>query len=90
MFQIDLLKSKSQLLDLTRLLTCNKYGNLHIPDKYIMTSEEEIVHKVLKGQERMMGKVVRQSSGWNKFLDVFMVSAILNHGSSDIKVSFIF
>lgn len=86
MFQVDLLKSKSQLLNLARLLTCNKHENLHIPDPYIMNSEEEIVHKYLKGQVRMLNKKVKQSSGWDKFQDVFMVSAIFNHGSSDIKV----
>ncbi|VVC43480.1 Hypothetical protein CINCED_3A022094 [Cinara cedri] len=87
--KIDLLKSKKQLLDLARLLTCDKNGTFNIPDQYIMTSEENIDHKYLKNQERMLEKKVKHSCGWDKFQDVFMVSAALNHGSSNIKVSFL-
>lgn len=88
MSQIDLLKSKRYLLDLTRSLTCHKHQHFHVPELYAMASEERIADESSKVQERALGKKVRRSVGWDKFNDVFMVSAIHSHGSSDIRVSF--
>lgn len=88
MFQIDLLKSKSYLLDLARSLTCYKHNNIHIPKPYTVTSEKRRTHENLKIQERMLGKKITKSVGWENFKDVFMVSAIHSLGSSDIKVSY--
>lgn len=87
MLQIDLLKSKSFLLDLARSLTCFKHEHFNIPKPYIMNSEEKMDHKPSNIQERLLEKKVKQSVGWANFKDVFMVSAILHHGSSDIMVS---
>lgn len=50
-----------------------------------MTSQEKRAYEI-KGQERMLEKKVKQVVGWDKFNEVFMVSAIQNQGSSDIKV----
>ncbi|KAL5245395.1 hypothetical protein ACI65C_012805 [Semiaphis heraclei] len=83
--KIDLLKSKSYLLDLARSLTCYKHNNIHIPGPYTMTSEKRKTHESLKIQERMLGKKITKSVGWENFKDVFMVSAIHSLGSSDIK-----
>lgn len=85
-FQIDQLKSKSYLLDLARSLTCFKNKNFHVPEPYIMSSKEKEAHKRSKVQERMLNRKIKQSNGWGNFSDVFMVSAVLNHGTSDIKV----
>jgi len=87
MSQIDLLKSKRYLLNLAQLLTCHKHQHIHVPELYDMTSEERTADESSKVQERALGKKVRRSVGWDKFNDVFMVSAIHSHGSSDIKVS---
>ncbi|XP_015364905.1 PREDICTED: GTPase Era, mitochondrial [Diuraphis noxia] len=84
--KIDLLKSKSYLLDLARSLTCYKHNNIHIPEPYTMTPEKRRTHESLKIQERMLGKKIMKSVGWENFKDVFMVSAIHSLGSSDIKV----
>lgn len=86
MLQIDLLKSKRHLLDLARSLTCYKHEKFHIPESHILKPNEKIEHKGSKVQERMLEKKVKKSVGWDKFKDVFMVSAILNQGSSDIEV----
>ncbi|KAL4131715.1 hypothetical protein QTP88_008989 [Uroleucon formosanum] len=83
--KIDLLKSKSYLLDLARSLTCYKHNNIHIPEPYTMTPEKRKTHETSKIQERMLGKKIMQSIGWENFKDVFMVSAIHNLGSSDIE-----
>ncbi|XP_027852449.2 GTPase Era, mitochondrial [Aphis gossypii] len=83
--KIDLLKSKSYLLDLARSLTCYKHHNIHIPKPYTTTSEETKTHESLKIQERKLEKTVKQSIGWENFKDVFMVSAIHSLGSSDIE-----
>jgi len=83
--KIDLLKSKKYLLDLARSLTCHKHNNLHVPESYVTTAEEREALQRSKVQERMLAKKVRRSVGWDKFSDVFMVSAIHNHGSSDIR-----
>lgn len=83
------MKSKRSLLDLARSLTCYKHDNFNIPEQYIMTSEEKIVYEHSKVQERILEKKVKRSVGWNKFDYVFMVSASLNHGTSDIKVSYL-
>lgn len=87
MLQIDLLKSKCFLLDLARSLTCFKHENIHIPESYNINSEKKMNHKPLNIQERMLGKKIKQSVGWANFKDIFMVSATLHHGSSDIMVS---
>jgi len=82
------LKSKSYLLDLARSLTCFKHGSFHIPKPYIITPKEESYRAhSSKVQERMLKKKIVQSVGWDKFNDVFMVSSVLDHGTSDIKVS---
>jgi len=52
--KIDLLKSKSYLLDLARSLTCYKNKNIHIPEPYTMTSEKINTHKSSKIQERKL------------------------------------
>lgn len=52
-----------------------------------MTSENRKTHESTKVQERMLGKKVTRSIGWEHFKDVFMVSAVHNLGSSDIEVS---
>lgn len=52
-----------------------------------MTPEKRSTHESLKIQERMLGKKIMQSIGWENFKDVFMVSAIHSLGSSDIEVS---
>lgn len=83
--KIDLLKSKSYLLDLARSLTCFKHNKIHIPEPYTMTPEKRRTHESLKIQERMLGKKITQSIGWENFKDVFMVSAIHSLGSSDIE-----
>lgn len=89
MFQIDLLKSKRYLLDLANSLTCYKHKNMYIPELYKMTSTEKEVHEKVKIQERMLGKTLKRSVGWENFKYVFMVSASLNHGTSDIKVNYL-
>lgn len=89
--QIDLLKSKRYLLDLARSLTCYKHEKFHIPESHILKpheKNEKIEHEGSKVQERMLEKKVKKSVGWDKFKDVFMVSAIFNQGSSDIQVRF--
>lgn len=53
-----------------------------------MTPKERKDHKHSKIQERMLGEKIKDSVGWEKFNDVFMVSAVFNHGTSDIKVSY--
>jgi len=53
-----------------------------------MTSENRRTHESSKIQERMLGKKIKKSVGWENFKDVFMVSAIHSLGSSDIKVSY--
>jgi len=83
--KIDLLKSKSYLLDLARSLTCYKHNNIHVPEPYAMTSEKIRTHESSKIQERKLEKTVKQSTGWANFKDVFMVSAIHSLGSSDIE-----
>lgn len=83
--KIDLLKSKSYLLDLARSLTCHKHNKIHIPEPNTMTSEKKRTHESIKIQERMLGKKIAGSIGWENFKDVFMVSAIHNLGSSDIE-----
>lgn len=88
MLQIDLLKSKRHLLDLARSLTCYKNNNFHIPESYILKPNETNNHEGSKVQERMLEKKVKKSIGWDKFKDVFMVSAVLNQGSSDIEVRY--
>lgn len=86
MLQIDLLKSKSFLLDLARSLTCFKHEHFHIPDPYNMNFEKKMNHKPSNIQERMLRKKIKHSVGWANFKDIFMVSATLHHGSSDIMV----
>lgn len=88
MLQIDLLRSKIYLLDLARSLTCYKLEDFHIPIPYIITPKENKDRERSKIQERMLGKKIKDSVGWEKFNDVFMVSAVFNHGTSDIKVSY--
>uniref|UniRef100_A0A2H8TN51 GTPase Era, mitochondrial n=2 Tax=Melanaphis sacchari TaxID=742174 RepID=A0A2H8TN51_9HEMI len=83
--KIDLLKSKSYLLDLARSLTCYKHHNIHIPEPYSMKSEKIRTYESSKIQERKLEKTVKQSIGWENFKDVFMVSAIHSLGSSDIE-----
>ncbi|XP_060852179.1 LOW QUALITY PROTEIN: GTPase Era, mitochondrial [Rhopalosiphum padi] len=83
--KIDLLKSKSYLLDLARSLTCYKHNNIHVPEPYAMTSEKIRTHESSTIQERKLEKNVKQSTGWANFKDVFMVSAIHSLGSSDIE-----
>lgn len=87
MFQIDLLKSKSYLLVLAKSLTCYKHDNFHVPKPYTLSSKEQRAYEI-KGQERMLQKKVKQVVGWDKFNEVFMVSAYFNQGSSDIQVIF--
>lgn len=88
LLQIDLLKSKKYLLDLVRSLTCNKHNSFNVPELHFITPEERAALERSKVQERMLEKKVKRSIGWEKFSDVFMISAIHNHGSSDIRVSY--
>lgn len=81
------MKSKRYLLDLARSLTCYKHENFNIPESFNLKSIEKKNHESSKVQERMLGKKVKQSIGWENFKDVFMVSSVLKHGSSDIEVS---
>uniref|UniRef100_A0A2S2Q172 GTPase Era, mitochondrial n=1 Tax=Sipha flava TaxID=143950 RepID=A0A2S2Q172_9HEMI len=82
--KIDLLRSKIYLLDLARSLTCFTLNNFHIPKPYMLTPEEEKRNRS-KVQERRLEEKVKKSVGWGKFNDVFMISAVLNQGSSDIR-----
>jgi len=52
-----------------------------------MAPEKRKTHESSKIQERMLGKKLTRSVGWENFKDVFMVSAIHSLGSSDIEVS---
>lgn len=88
MLQIDLLKSKRHLLDLARSLTCYKHEKFLLPESHILKPNEKIEHEGSKVQERILEKKVKKSVGWDKFKDVFMVSAVLNQGSSDIEVRY--
>lgn len=87
MLQIDRLKSKKYLLDLARSLTCFKYEKCHIPEPYVAT--KEMTHESPRVSERILVEKVKQAVGWKNFSDVFMVSATLSHGSSDVKVSYL-
>lgn len=71
---------------MARSLTCFKHENFHVPEPYIMSSKEKKALGHSKVHERMLNKKIKQSIGWGNFSDVFMVSAVLSHGSSDIKV----
>jgi hypothetical protein len=53
----------------------------------MLTPEEEKRNRS-KVQERRLEEKVKKSVGWGKFNDVFMISAVLNQGSSDIRVSY--
>jgi len=83
------LKSKRYLLDLAQSLTCYKHQNFHVPEIYDINSDKTLAHESSKIQERSLVKKVKRSVGWEKFNDVFMVSAIHSHGSADIRVSFL-
>lgn len=86
MLQIDLLKSKSVLLDLARSLTCFKHEHFRIPEPSNLNSAKKMNHTSSNIQERILEKKIKQSVGWPNFKDIFMVSATLHHGSSDIMV----
>jgi len=73
MNKIDTLKSKRTLLDLSQKLTGQKLKDY----------EKEVQHEQLTESE-IWGKI-KQEPYWEHFSDVFMVSALLGSGTSDLK-----
>lgn len=83
-----MLKNKRFLLGLTEKLT---EGNLESMNQYKINPESD--HRFPEGQDHETAMemptedtISKERIGWNKFTEVFMVSALNGEGVGDIKV----
>lgn len=79
--QIDVPFPKIRLLALARTLTCFK-----LDDDKVHISDGNLNCNMNKLPERKLNQQCKQNIGWEKFKDVFMVSALTGSGIKDIKV----
>lgn len=76
LLQIDTLKSKIQLLDLSKKLTGGKMKS---------NASEDTLKESLSEIE--LQQIIKNKHYWENFSEVFMVSALLGKGMHDFKVS---
>jgi hypothetical protein len=71
---VDTLKSKRSLLDLSEKLTGGKLRNY------------QELPEAKKLSEKAVLEAINKKPFWEHFSDIFMVSALLGKGTSDIRV----
>lgn len=77
LFQVDTIKKKSVLLDLTARLTC----------KNLCDPQWKIAQNWAKPTEEEIKKIAKTNHGWPYFQQVFMVSSLEGLGVGEVMVS---